>query len=739
MLHEIYEYTKDLTFADTRSPEYRLQGVILDISTFRLFQAVRSDKSEKKTNRPFIKNIIHHSGEWDIIVHDEFLISTVELPQGRYSTKKKAKTDIQKIITDIVDAREYQKPVGQDGMGEEITGSKLKLFDVMNALNYFKHKDTVRMVLKENGIKEEALFNRILMSFRHYIRNNIRGLPPDLHVLLSDLTIHQKGSVDGLVPYFLNHALEIFPHLEFMDDLKNTSDLSKPANWYMAARELNRKIIFHAGPTNSGKTYHALQRFKEAERALYCGPLRMLAQEVYKRTNEEGIECDLLTGEERLFVDPDENPANHLSCTVETASVYAHYDVAVIDEIQMIRDSQRGSAWTRVLLGLCANEIHVCGEASAIPIVRNITETTGDEFEIKEYGRLTKLEMSEKPVESFTNIQPGDCIVTFSKKDIYAVCQELEKIGKDAAVIYGGLPPATKRAQAEIFNDPDHSCKILVATDAIGMGLNLNIKRIVFYSVKKIDIAHQEDGSCLRRMANISTSQALQIAGRAGRFGTEYEDGEYTTFHADDYHKLKEILSKQVEPLLLAGLKPSADQVETFSYFMGNSSMKQVLEVFYNITTVDDTNYFLCEMSNFKALSSVIEDVEMTLRMKYFFCSAPVSIKDGAFISSIFLMYSRRCSKGIPTTFDFVCQRTGHPYKYPESLDEQMVLEQTYDALDLYLWLSYRFVDMFPDRLEVKLLRDELEPVILHGIRNLTKLFTSTDKTDKTDKKKSRK
>jgi ATP-dependent RNA helicase SUPV3L1/SUV3 len=86
---------------------------------------------------------------------------------------------------------------------------------------------------------------------------------------------------------------------------------------------------------------------------------------------------------------------------------------------------------------------------------------------------LTELEVEESALMSLANVQPGDCIVCFSKNDIYSVSRQVEALGHEVAVIYGGLPPGTKLAQASKFNDPDNSCKVLVATDAIGMGLNL--------------------------------------------------------------------------------------------------------------------------------------------------------------------------------------------------------------------------------------------------------------------------
>jgi hypothetical protein len=110
-------------------------------------------------------------------------------------------------------------------------------------------------------------------------------LPVDLHVTISDI-LQGAGHVDDIFPYFLRHARQIFPHLECMDDLKKISDLRQPANWYPSARAINRKIIFHSGPTNSGKTYHAMERFMTAKSGVYCGPLKLLATEVYHKSNQ---------------------------------------------------------------------------------------------------------------------------------------------------------------------------------------------------------------------------------------------------------------------------------------------------------------------------------------------------------------------------------------------------------------------------------------------------------------------
>lgn len=109
---------------------------------------------------------------------------------------------------------------------------------------------------------------------------------------------------------------------------------------------ITRKIILHVGPTNSGKTYSALQCLIAANSGIYLGPLRLLANEIHERLSTT-IPCNLITGEQRIITPS----TKHYACTVEMALLHQPFDVAIIDEIQMIGDQQRGFAWTNALLG----------------------------------------------------------------------------------------------------------------------------------------------------------------------------------------------------------------------------------------------------------------------------------------------------------------------------------------------------------------------------------------------------
>lgn len=151
-------------------------------------------------------------------------------------------------------------------------------------------------------------------------------------------------------------------------------EFKEPEQWFPAARSRRRRIILHVGPTNSGKTYSALKRLREANRGLYCSPLRLLAWEVADRLIEEhNLPCRLVTGQERT----DPPGARHVACTVEMADIWSAFDVAVLDEFQMIGDRDRGWAWTRAILGVNASEVHLCGDDAAVPLLQRMCQRTG--------------------------------------------------------------------------------------------------------------------------------------------------------------------------------------------------------------------------------------------------------------------------------------------------------------------------------------------------------------------------
>jgi ATP-dependent RNA helicase SUPV3L1/SUV3 len=289
-----------------------------------------------------------------------------------------------------------------------------------------------------------------------YLSDGIRGLREELEFMLHSDNITRRFSA---------------PVLEAQ---KQVADLRYPAEWYPRARSMQRTIHLHVGPTNSGKTYHALQRLRKSKNGFYAGPLRLLAQEVYHRFKAEGVPVSLVTGDDVKIPENDEVP-RIVSNTVEMVSLGQEYDVGVIDEIQMISNPSRGWAWTRAFLGCQAAELHLCGETRTVPLIRELCALTGDNLEIHRYERLNALEVMPHSLQgNLKQLEKGDCVVVFSRKGIHAMKAEIEKTtGRRAAIVYGGLPAEIRTQQANLFNDPDNDYDFLVASDAIGMGLNL--------------------------------------------------------------------------------------------------------------------------------------------------------------------------------------------------------------------------------------------------------------------------
>ncbi|KAL9615003.1 MAG: hypothetical protein Q9167_000534 [Letrouitia subvulpina] len=268
--------------------------------------------------------------------------------------------------------------------------------------------------------------------------------------------------------YLLNHDLS---KTKQIDDTK-IADLRFPTEWFPTTREMQRGIHLHVGPTNSGKTYQALKRLEQAESGIYAGPLRLLAHEVFTRLNNRGKACHLITGDERIAAKGDEVKMS--SCTVEMVPTNSHVEVAVIDEIQMIGDKERGWAWTEAVLGLKAKELHLCGEERSVPLIRELAAAMGDELRIHYYERLSPLKPQSQSLGHIKRLKKGDCVIAFSEMAIHSLKAEIQRLlKKPVAVVYGNLPPEVRAQQAALFNDPNNEYDVLVASDAIGMGLNL--------------------------------------------------------------------------------------------------------------------------------------------------------------------------------------------------------------------------------------------------------------------------
>lgn len=398
--------------------------------------------------------------------------------------------------------REFKKLKNQIKQIEEIVHNSKG-----NAL--FEHEATIRKKLIQlKSMKKETFkdFNDIYERYESLLEetgkkileayNKKNGTDFDFYeVLRGNYNVFLNS---GIITVLTKNHIPKMIAKEFDENFPDN-----PKDEYPLARRIKRKFYIHLGDTNTGKTYNAIEKLKSAKKGLYLSPLRILALEIFERLNSDNVICDLSTGEEEVI----KLGATHMSCTIEKANLKQDYDIVVIDEIQMINDSQRGNAWTRALLGLKCREIHICGALNSKDILKTIIEDCGDEYEIKEYKRNTPLEVQYKSF-NYKDVNDGDALIVFSKKRVLEIAKQYADNGIKTSIIYGALPPEVRKMQYNQFINKE--ANVLVSTDAIGMGVNLPIKRIVFMSIKKFD------GDDVREL---TSQEVKQVAGRAGRKG----------------------------------------------------------------------------------------------------------------------------------------------------------------------------------------------------------------------------
>ena len=487
-------------------------------------------------------------------------------------------------------------------------------------------------------------------------------------------------------------------------EIRKLMDMRNPASWYPLARSMRREITLHVGPTNSGKTYSAMQRLKGAGSGVYCAPLRLLAWEISESMNKDGVPCTLITGQEHK-----EAPnAMHTSCTVEMSDLSRVMDCAVIDEVQLLSDPHRGYAYTRALLGLPALELHLCGDPRVVPLVKKIVQSTGDLLVIKEYERLSPLEVSEDVVKNVKKVRKGDAFVAFSRTAVYRLKRDLEtRSNLKACVIYGGLPPETRSRQAQLFNTPDSGYDVLIASDAIGMGLNLNIKRVVFTTMRKFD------GNDLRAL---EPPETRQIAGRAGRYGLNYADaGTVTTSKKADFPLLAAALEGDLKPLEHAGLSPSIEQVEEYCALLPGAGLVDALQALTNSAKLA-SHFRMRNMEDSIAVAQLLAKLPLTLEDHFLFSIAPVDVRDAMVAAAVVKFARTFCSHG----------RVGvrlislPPARTPTGPDELQKLESAHKCLDLYLWLARRLPQAFPEEELASAYRSATATAISAGLQYLS-------------------
>ena len=632
-------------------------------------------------------------------------------------------------------------------------------------------------VLEKLGLTEDS-FERQFKRFQtRYLAKDQLDENPKLEALLG---FFERSGIEKAVQQLKFDFYGFVVGQRFtqgdIENQKALADLRYPAEWFPATRVRNRTIHLHIGPTNSGKTYHALKRLEEAESGIYAGPLRLLAHEVFVRMKAKGKRCALVTGDERKY--PDENFAEQpplISSTVEMAPINRLVEVAVLDEIQMIGDPFRGWAWTEAFLGVLAAEVHLCGEARTEGLIQELCAAMGEKLIIHRYERLSPLEMMEESLDGkLSKLQKGDCVISFSVMGIHALKKEIEKsMGKNVAVIYGSLPPETRAQQARLFNDPENDYDVLVASDAVGMGLNLSIKRVIFESSQKNDGL----GRDFLKIAHIK-----QIAGRAGRyrtinqavqsdtaqkeFGTneigtqplaldiaapeeirmdtkqhqnvdvpqgqsnqpvERSVGLVTTLEKFDYPHVRHAMESEPAPILSAGLQAPPHIIERFSsYFPPNTPFSYILLRLNSICQLH-TRFHLCNLKDHLSIAETIEPIEgLTINDRMIFIASPVSTRTDD---------NRKYVQGLATAV--ADQKGGSILELPhidldllqrEPIGEREYLrelENLHKKLVSYLWLSFRFPGIYTTRALATHIKELVEERIEISLRRYSFIKTS--------------
>lgn len=511
-----------------------------------------------------------------------------------------------------------------------------------------RQKIIPRLVALEWKTLTEEQSTRADRDFIDYLTIDVPGTvcTQPLSMLLADyMQNNLKGKIIELVP--------TRPEMEFPETL-----------------QMKRHFILHIGPTNSGKTFQSLERLKTAACGIYLGPLRLLALEVYERLHESGVACTMLTGQECI----EDEDSRVTASTIEMADYDVEYDIAVIDEAQMLADSERGHSWTKAILGIRAKEIHICASPTAEQVLLHLIELCHDTYEIRRYERKTELLCEETPFRFPEDLKEGDALIVFSKRAVMDVAGRLEAQKMDASVIYGSLPPEVRRRQMSLFTSG--KTKVVVATDAIGMGLNLPVRRIIFVQTEKFD------GTGRRPL---TVSEIKQIAGRAGRYGI-YNTGYINAMGEDALPFIRERYQKEESPIEKVSLGFPQVLLDL------EAPLDRILQVWYSVApaapfekeNIEEILFLYEKASKCRELIDGFEDKHILYRM----ISCPIDIKDKEVVK-LWLEYCQTYSADISLA---------HPRLGELNLRGLPRYETYYKQLDLYYQFSRRFGKLIDEK-----------------------------------------
>lgn len=455
------------------------------------------------------------------------------------------------------------------------------------------------------------------------------------------------------------------------------------------ARSLKRHIRFFIGPTNSGKTYNAINTLVSYPSGVYLAPLRLLALEGQDEIETRGFPCSFITGEEKDI----KNEAKFIAQTVETFNFSKKVGAVLIDEIQMLADSNRGWAWTQAIIGAPSELIILTGSPESLDIVKEIASFLGDSLEVVELKRHTTLTPIE-PISldnTISKLEEGTAIIAFSRKNVLHFKSMFEKENMPVSIIYGNLSPEVRREEARKFRDGE--TKYLVSTDAIAMGLNLPIKYVIFSEVTKFNGKTTDF---------LSSTEVKQIAGRAGRFG-KYPEGFYTGTSKADLLFLKRVMEESDTLPFTLYLKLSLLQSKQISEMFKTSAMTDILKNFKKIVDQMKSSYYRSfDIDSVLPVAELVDQFNLTIEEKSLFLEIPVD-SGNLQAMSLFGNWIRAYKAG--TTIE-----ASDFFGYnPNSRSDESLLaaENNTKMLASYLWISQKLPVFAPDNIKAKKLKEK--------------------------------
>jgi ATP-dependent RNA helicase SUPV3L1/SUV3 len=459
---------------------------------------------------------------------------------------------------------------------------------------------------------------------------------------------------------------------------RESINLAQYPDSFEMARRLPRRFIALLGPTNSGKTHEAMEALAKAKTGVYLAPLRLLALENYERllsANPDGepIKVSLVTGEERREVEG----ATHVASTVEMLDVRRRVEVAVIDEIQMLGDRDRGAAWTAAVCGAPATTVYLVGALEARRAVEALARRLDCPLEVRTLKRKAPLSMEATSVRKLRNLRRGDAVIAFSRRDVLMWRDMITEIGMSVATVYGNLSPEVRRAQAARFRDG--TADIVVGTDAIAMGLNLPIQRVVMTTADKYNGYEEEE---------LSAALAKQIAGRAGRYGV-HEEGFVAGYDDRTHQIMRSLLQEKVPPVPSQGFSvaPTLEHLNRISSVTGEQSLARLLKRFAHNIDVPD-GFFTPRITEEQADRALwLDTLPLSLEEKFTMSLVPISSR----IPSMHLAWQQWARALAKRQKSLLHPPAGNAYR--QNLQE---VEDSCKLYSAYAWLSYRLPEYFP-------------------------------------------